>query len=242
MKIKQYIQLPHPITIVAFALALTCLLSGCQPTEECGSWTFTGTPSGNTFPLSSAFVFTPATCGKSCQCDTDAMIQMVSVYDATDQTYLFAGTGDANRAVAYGWTIDRVDGAGEGYYGLLNDGATFYSGWNTTGSNGTPNTLYDEPSGWGPNTYFYALDVAVCFKSRSCENRILGYYFWSWTLDSSDNGAKFIISPAWKDLDATFQSAVAGWNAWAPTSGAETDPVDSITLPNAVPFPTLTDL
>jgi hypothetical protein len=170
------------------------------------------------------------------------MIQMTWVYDMTNGTNLYAGSGDEARATADGWNIDRVDGSGYGWYGLENDGKTFYSGWNTTGSNGTPNTLYDDPGGWGNNTLFYAVDVAVCFKSDTCANRILGYYFWSWYIDNSGNASEFIIAPAWKNLDSEFQSAVTAWNAWAPNSGPENDGFGSSTLSNAVSFPAMTDL
>jgi len=218
-----------------------CQLTGCQPTEECGTWVFTGTPSGNAFPLSSAFTFNPAACGKKCECNTDVMIQMTWVYDADEHKNVYAGDQPQGaRSDANGWSIDRVDGAAHGYYGLQNDG-TFYSGWNTPGSNGTANTLFDEPSGWGANTYFYAVDVAVCYNSDTCNNRILGYYFWSYILDSNDVGQKFITAPAWKDLDTEFQNALAAWNAWAPTSGPETD-MTGVTIPNAIAFPTLSDL
>ncbi len=64
------------------------------------------------------------------------------------------------------------------------------------------------------------MDVAVCVKSDKeggCNNRILGYYFWSWIIDDKGVGQKFITAPAWKDLDTEFQSAVAAWNKWAPT-------------------------
>jgi hypothetical protein len=232
---------------VALAASFFFLLTGCQPTLECGTWVFTGTPSGNAFPLTSAFTFNPASCGKKCDCQKDVMIQMTWVYDTDTQTNLYASDQPQGaRSTSNGWSIDRVDGAAYGYYGLLNDGSTFYSGWNTPGANGTPNTLYDEPGGWGANTYFYAVDVAVCFtsetreKPENCHDRILGYYFWSYILDNNDVGQEFITAPAWKDLDAEFQSALAAWNNWAPTSGPETD--STATLPNAVAFPTLSDL
>lgn len=216
------------------------LFAGCQPTLECGSWVFTGTPVGNTFPLTSAFTFTPANCGKDCDCTQDVMIQMTWVYDADTETNVYASDQPQGaRSTSNGWSIDRIDGAAHGYYGLQNNG-TFYSGWNTTGSNGTPNTLYDEPGGWKANTYFYAVDVAVCYSSRTCNNNILGYYFWSYILDSSDVGQKFITAPAWKDLDTEFQSALAAWNARAPTSGTEDDGTG--TIAHAIAFPTLSDL
>jgi hypothetical protein len=106
--------------------------------------------------------------------------------------------------------------------------------------------LYDEPGGWPTNTNFWAVDVAVCFRSDTCTNKILGYYFWSWIIDNNGNGTKFITTPASKDFATEFQSALASWNAWAPTSGPEngngvggpTDPP----LSNAVNFPSLSDL
>jgi len=240
---------PTPMKL-AVVLSLICLLSSCQSTLECGTWTFTGTPNtdaspNDSFPVSSAFVFNPASCGKSCQCQTDAMIQMVWVYDATDQTYL-VGYGESRAwADSNGWMIDQqpLIGWAEGWYGLNNDGATFDSGYNSVGSNGTPNTLYDDPGGWGPNTFFYAVDVAACFKGDNCQNRILGYYFWSWIIDSSGVGQKFITAPAWQDLNVEFQSAVAAWNAWAPTSGpVGGGSTGEMLVPHAVPFPTLSDL
>jgi len=108
------------------------------------------------------------------------------------------------------------------------------------GSNGTPSTLKDEPGGWGPNIDFYAVDVAVCNSSETCKNKILGYYFWSYILDNTDTGQKFITAPAWKDLDTEFQNVVTAWNAWAPTSGSEND--GTATLPHAVLLSTLSDL
>ena len=216
------------------------ILAGCTPTLECGSWTFTGTPTGNTFPLSSAFTFNPGNCGKSCEKAQDVMVQMTWVYDADLKTNVYASDQpQGGRSTSDGWSIDRIDGAAYGYYGLQNNG-TFYSSWNVPGGVGTANTLFDDPGGWKANTYFYAVDVAVCYNSSTCNNKIDGYYFWSYILDSSDIGQKFITAPAWKNLDQTFQQALTAWNNWAPTSGTEDDGTG--TFPNAKPFPTLTDL
>jgi hypothetical protein len=172
------------------------------------------------------------------------MIQMVSVFDTSEGTYVYPTSSYQNRATTYGWSIDRVDGEGYGYYSLINNGATFFSGWNTPGANGTPNTLSDQPT-WYNNINFYAVDVAVCFNSRGCNNNILGYYVWSWTIDNNGNATQFITGPAWKDLDSEFQSALASWNTWAPTSGTEggSSYADDFTsLPSAVKFPPLSDL
>ena len=173
------------------------------------------------------------------------MTQITWVYDEDTKTNIYAGSGDAARADANGWNVDRVDGEGYGYYSLINDGTTFASFWNTPGANGTPNTLFDDPGGWPANTFFFSLDAATCFSSKTCNNAILGYYFWSWYIDSSGNGQKFIIAPAWKDLDGEFQSAIASWNAWAPTSGVEVGTsgiAGEPSLSHAVVFPALSDL
>jgi hypothetical protein len=232
--------------VVSFA---SLLLSGCVTSLECGSWAFNGTPQSypETFPLSSAFTFTPAACGKSCDCDSDVMIQIVRVYDSENQTYVYPTSSQAARATTDGWAIDRVDGSAYGWYSLLNDGKTFLPFWNTPGSNGTPNTLYDNPSNWPNNTVFFALDAAVCFTSKTCNNRVLGYYFWSWTTDNNGNATTLITSTAWTNLESEFQSALATWNAWAPSSGMEDEGAipnapPQPTLPSAVQFPALTDL
>jgi hypothetical protein len=122
----------------------------------------------------------------------------------------------------------------------LQNNGTFAAFYGLPGSNGKPSTLNDAPGGWGPNTFFYAVDVPVCYSSEACKNKILGYYFWSYYVDKTDTGQKFITAPAWKDLDTEFQNVVAAWNAWAPTSGSEND--GTATLSHAVLLPTLSDL
>ena len=156
---------------------------------------------------------------------------------------------------AHGWFIDQYFGWAYGYYGLLNDGVNFDPVFNAPGSNGTPNTLYDQPDNWPNNTLFFAVDVATCFKPSSkyssCKNRILGYYVWSYGVDANGNASAFVNTPGWEGLEYEFQSAVAAWNAWAPTSGQQTMSTSSYpvqtypnepTLPNAVPFPAFSDL
>lgn len=226
---------------LASAVCLVCVVfTGCMATLECGSWTFSGTPSGNSFPLTDTFTFTPANCGKTCDCTSDPIIQMTWVYDETSGTNLYASNQpQGGRSTANGWAIDQIDGWAYAYYSLQNNG-TFSATYGLPGANGTASTLKDDPSGWGPNTIFYAVDVPVCYASKTCQNKILGYYFWSYIIDSSGTGQKFITAPAWKDLDTEFLSAVAAWNKWAPTSGSQND--GTATLPHAVVLPALSDL
>lgn len=229
------------VGLLAKAVCLTCLLFiGCQATQECGAWTFSGTPSGTSFPLTDTFTFNPASCGKTCNCSQDPIIQMTWVYNEDEHTNLYASDQpQGTRSTANGWAIDQLNGWAYAYYSLQNNG-TFASGYGLPGANGTASTLKDTPGGWPANTFFYAVDVPVCYTSDTCQNRILGYYFWSYILDSTDTGQKFITAPAWKDLDAEFLNAVAAWNAWAPTSGSEND--GTATLPHAVALPALSDL
>lgn len=217
-----------------------CLFIGCQATQECGTWTFSGTPSGTTFPLTDTFTFNPANCGKSCECSQDPIIQMTWVYNEDQHMNLYASNQpQGTRSDANGWAIDQLNGWAYAYYSLQNNG-TFAAVYGLPGSNGTPSALNDTPGGWPANTFFYAVDVPVCYSSKTCQNKILGYYFWSYILDSNDVGQKFITAPAWKDLDAEFQSALTAWNNWAPTSGTENDGTG--TFPNAIQFPALSDL
>jgi|SRR5580658_8741888 hypothetical protein len=226
---------------MAGATCVACSsIPGCQSALECGTWTFSGTPSGNSFPLSDAFTFTPANCGKNCDCSQDPIIQMTWVYDENEQMNVYASDQPQGaRSDADGWAVDQLDGWAYAYYSLQNNG-TFAAGYGLPGANGTPSALNDDPGGWGPNTFFYAVDVSVCYSSRTCDNKILGYYIWSYYLDSTDTGQKFIIGPAWEALETEFQNVVTAWNAWAPTSGSEND--GTATLPHAVALPTLSDL
>jgi hypothetical protein len=236
MKAKRAAMVP-----LASAVSLGCLLlAGCQPTLECGTWLFSGTPSGNSFPLNNSFTFNPANCGVNCDCSQDPIIQMTWVYDADERMNVYAtDQPQGTRSDANGWAIDQINGWAYAYYSLLNNG-TFDASYGLPGSNGKPSALIDAPGGWSANTFFYAVDVPVCYSSEKCKNKILGYYFWSYIIDDTDTGQKFITAPAWKDLDAEFQSAVAAWNAWAPTSGSEND--GTATLAHAVALPALGDL
>lgn len=229
--------------VFSLMILLCAGCSGCKYTQDCGTWVFNGGPSGNSYPMNAAFTFNPANCGKDCSVQTDCIIQMVSVFNLEDHTYMFASdqSGASARATDYGWTIDQIDGWAFAYYSLNNDG-TFDNGYNPPGSNGVATTLFDAPGGWPANTLFYALDAAVAYSSKTCQNRILGYYFWSWASDNAGQVSTFINGPAWKDLDLTFQKAVAGWNAWAPGSPSQNEGPGQPILPHAVPLPALTDL
>jgi hypothetical protein len=219
---------------ICLPIVLLLLLDACQPTNECGAFTFTGSVQSsdgeNSLPMNNSFSFTPATCKSQCTCETDCFIQMVHVFNYEEGTYEYIASYEQDRATADGWFVDRVSGYVWGYYGRLNDG-TFASYWNPPGNNTTPTILYDGPA--RPTSYtnmlWEAVDVPVCIQSSTCTNSILGYYLWSWTVDNNGTPHNFIMANAWKGLDTEFQSAISAWNAWAPGAG------DNV-------FPTMTDL
>jgi hypothetical protein len=222
------------IFMLSIAIAIICLMPACQPTEECGTFAFSGDTTTaynmNALNMQLSFSFNSATCGKQCIFNQDCFIQMVHVYSIEDNTYEYAASYEQDRADSNGWFVDRLDGNIWGYFGLQNDG-TFGENCNTPGYNTTPTILYDEPG--RPDTtlnfLWEAVDVPVTINSPSCNNHILGYYFWSWSVDANGVPHKFANLNALKNLDTEFQDALNGWNAWAPGMGAKT-------------FPSLTDL
>ena len=90
------------LPVVAILTVSALGFIACTPTLECGSWAFTGTPQSDAFQVSSGFTFTPATCGKKCECQEDVITQMVSVYDSDSQTYMFPSSSQEARSIAYG--------------------------------------------------------------------------------------------------------------------------------------------
>jgi len=167
------------------------------------------------------------------------------VYDAESGTYILDHSHESHgsvKATSDNWEIDQWDTWGYAYYGLQNNGV-FDPGYNNAGSNGVATTLYDNPGGYSKNTYFYAVDVAVCYTSRTCQNKILGSYFWSFAVDGSGNVSGFLNAPGWTSIESEFQDAVTVWNTkWVPFSTTITIDDGTATLPSAVPLPTLTDL
>jgi hypothetical protein len=257
MKPNERITPVRSLVVAGFMAVTVFVLPGCHPTVECGSWAFTGTPGANganSYGVSNGFTFTPANCNSTCNCTVDGIIQMVLVYDAANQTYLESAFGEANgsaRATPDHWMIDQYDAWGYAYYGLENDGVTFDAGFNNAGSNTTVSTLNDLPGGQGANIFFYALDVDVCYNSQTCQNSILGSYFWSWKSDNNGTASTFFNVKGWKEIEDEFQKAVTVWNtSWVPLSHTlvqngsliMNDGVSSTTLTQAATIPTLTDL
>jgi hypothetical protein len=232
-----------PKKILPAIVLIAFVLSGSKESGECGSWKFTGIAKNKTYQITNSFTFLPANCGAVCNCDTDAIIQMVWVYDPISQTNIYASDQDgaSKRATASGWAIDQIDGWGYGFYGLNND-RTFDATYNTIGNNANATVIYDTPGNWPPNTVFYAVDVAVAYRSKTCQNSILGSYFWSWTADKNGNAIGGLNITGWNGFSGEFQDAVAGWNSWAPNSGLQKQGGTQPKLPHAVALPNMKEL
>ncbi|HVS81978.1 MAG TPA: hypothetical protein VHE60_09610 [Pyrinomonadaceae bacterium] len=217
--------------IPGFVLVALLAVACGTPTLPCGTFTFTGTPHNQQGITNQVdFNFNPATCGATCTCNTICYVQIVRIINRDDGSYLQPFAEQANRMVTgdadatqNGWAVDRLFGRVWGYYGRNND-ATF-NGNLTTGSNTATATLRDRPSGWPNNSWFDAVSVPVCIDSgASCNNRLLGYEYWLFIVDTSGNtGAPFNeIGVTW--MQSAFNKAVVEWNNDAPGLGKNSFP------------------
>lgn len=216
-------------------LALVLSLSGCQSfctrITSCGIFTFTGTkvdtPETNGLDMNLSFDFNPADCGSNCSCDPVAYIQIVRTVSLDDSSFIFPSSEKQDRANANGWYIDRIPGMKWGYYGRNDDGS--FAGNLDPGTENDPAILFDGPNRpeaqpW-IHIWWQAVSVPVCIQSGSgCENKLLGYYFWSWMVDSAGVTSDPIHAIAWEDQDGEVDTAVAGWNTQAPGLGKHTFP------------------
>ena len=218
------------LLLVPFLLILGC---GNQ-TRPCGTFSFTGFPHTNRgVDVTVNFNFAPAVCSATCSCNTIAYVQIVRIYDMNTGNYISPNSDQTNRIVTgqsqatmNGWAVDRLSGRIWGYYGRNND-ATF-AGTLTPGSNTTPATLRDTPSGWPDQSWFDAVSVPVCIDSRAtCANNLLGYYYWLFVVGTGGTtGAPFNeIGVDW-NRDA-FDLAVTEWNNDAPGLGKNSFPAFS---------------
>ena len=201
------------------------LLTACgNPTVPCGTFTFTGTPSGAYLNTNIDFLFGPAACSATCTCSTVCYIQAVRVIDIDTGEYLAPNSEQADRivrgraqATLNGWSVDRLAGRVWGYYGRNNDG-TFASTL-TTGSNTTTATERDGPGGFPAGSWMDFISVPTCIDSKaSCANRLLGYQYWLFTISSTGAGSPFQeIGVDW-NRDSVAESIVE-WNNKAPGLG-----------------------
>lgn len=203
----------------------------CTRIPSCGDFTFTGskvdTEESNGLDMNVSFDFNPENCDSNCTCNTVCYIQIVRTVDMETFTYIYPSEEKEERANANGWYIDRVEGKIWGFYGR-NDNGSFGSNLDP-GSETQPAILFDGPrrgedEPW-LGIWWQAVSAPVCIQPRSgCENRLLGYYFWSWF--ASDDGAVDgpIDAIAWEPLQNEVDSAVTEWNAQAPGMGKNSFP------------------
>jgi len=210
---------------------IALLLVGCVVIEPCGTFTFNGTEydtsTSNGVNMDLSFDFDPSVCGSTCTCDPVVYIQVVRTADLETYIYLYPSTEKEDRATGDGWYIDRIAGRVWGYYGRNNDGSFAY--YLTPGSEVDPAILEDAPrrpesEPW-LGIWWQAVSVPVCIEAGStCENNLLGHYFWSWLVDDSGVVAGILDWIAGPTLADSVDEAVAEWNAQAPGLGKNTFP------------------
>ncbi len=217
------------------ALFLVLSMAGCEgmctKIPSCGIFTFTGskvdTSTVNGLDMNLSYDFNPADCGSNCSCNTVAYIQIVRTVDMEDSTYIYPSSEKEERANDNGWYIDRLEGKKWGYYGRNDDGS--FASTLDPGSENDPAILFDAPSRGEAepwiDIWWQAVSVPVCIQNGSgCENKLLGYYFWSWVVEPSGVVNDPIHAIAWEDHDGEVDLAVEKWNIQAPTLGKNTFP------------------
>jgi hypothetical protein len=223
-------------TKIALACMLLVLLAlGCgNPTFPCGNFTFTGAGHSDAgVSVIVDFDFNPATCGATCTCNTICYIQIVRIIDRDTGAFLAPNSDQQNRIVTgqpsatqNGWAVDRLSNRVWGYYGRNNDG-TFASTL-TPGSNTTAAILKDTPSGWPSNSWFDAVSVPVCIDaSASCQNKLLGYYYWLFIVGSDGSGSDPFSEVGVDWMQDAFNKSVIEWNNDAPGLGKNSFPAMS---------------
>ncbi len=177
------------VLLLLISILCACILSACKHTLECGTWAFSGdvqgTGTGSAFPISSAFTFNPANCGSKCDISTDCIIQMVAVYNSVDRDYQYPNSGQEQRASPNGWSIVQLDGWAYGYYGAKSTMVQRSTMFTTLpGATVIRQHYTTSPAAGEITPIFIRWMQRFLSILKSYNNRILGYYFWSWTIDN----------------------------------------------------------
>jgi hypothetical protein len=215
---------------LVFLLLVALLVPACTSLKRCGEFTFTGTKvdtsDQNGIDMNVSFDFNPADCGSPCTCNPVCYIQIVRTVDMETFTYIYPSSEKQDRATANGWYIDRLEGKKWGYYGRNDDGS--FASTLDPGSETDPAILFDGPRRQSEpwlNIWWEAVSVPVCIQSGSgCANKLLGYYFWSWLVDTAGTVTGIVNAVAWEPLEQETDAAVGRWNAQAPGLGKNTFP------------------
>lgn len=201
---------------------LSCFfLNSCKQIVPCGTFAFTGNTFSTGLDMSLQFTFDPADCGKpACNTPKICFIQMVRTYDFEEGTFSYISEEHQARAIEYGWYVDRLTGKKWGYYGRNDDGS--FAGNLTPGNNTTPSVLFDRPSRPGSSGIWWqavSASVSIDAGTSGCNNNFLGYYYWSWFVnsDGSISNDNIIQLIARENLHTTMDAAVTAWNIQAPS-------------------------
>jgi len=219
--------------LLLLAVALPGVIACTQP---CGEFELNDrgirdTSTQNGWEMDLDFDFEPVACGEDCACNKVCFVQIVRSVDQEDGTYLYPSSEKADRATSAGFYLDRLAGRIWGYYGRNDDGS--FAGTVTTGSDTTTANLYDFPKRGESEPWldfiWMAITVPVCIDNPTsgCNNHLLGYYEWAWSVDDAGTvpwTIHFISPQGWKD---DFDDAVAEWNAQAPSLGKNVFPAFS---------------
>ena len=154
-------------------------------------------------------------------------VQIVRTWSFDSSMPLYPSDEKRDRATANGFYIDRIPGRIWGYYGRNDDGT--FASYLTPGSNDADAVLLDSPSRpeaapW-LDIWWQAVSVPVCLEGDDCVNDLLGYYFWSWVVDSGGTITGIIDLNGWEFLQDEVDDAVVQWNAQAPGLGKNPFPV-----------------
>lgn len=178
------------------------------------------------------FTFNPAKCGKTCNCQQIAFVQMIRFTDQTDnhagENFQPSGSQEDRmikqnpNAAFNGWAIDRADDHVWAFYGRNNDGSfddlahdpTGGLGWHIQVGSNTKDAIikdaiHDERSKYRVDVVI----VPVCIDpNSSCNQQILGYFGYSFI--RTENAVS--INPAtaftYNWMVEAFDLAVLEWN------------------------------
>jgi hypothetical protein len=219
------------LVVAALLLGLISCTKSC--TKPCGEFDLhdngvQDTSAQNGWSMDLDFAFTPSECNNTCTCDLTAFVQIVRSVSLEDGTYLYPTSEKEDRATATGFYLDRLAGKIWGYYGRNDDGS--FAGSVTTGSDTSTANLIDFPRRPESRPWldfiWMAVTVPVCIDNpdSACNDHLLGYYEWAWSVD--DVGTvpwtiHFISPKGWKD---DFDDAVARWDLQAPGLGKNAFP------------------
>lgn len=243
----------HARAILACVSCLVTLSAASDtPTLPCGTFTFNGAEIdpdndvGVGINAEVRFEFEPAICSAICTCDLVEYVQIVRIFSQEDKLFVGTDSEHADRIVPdqddemlSGWAVDRWPQKRWGYYGreaLDEDSKPVVDSLLLrTGSNERAAILRDGPR-MRDHDWFEAVSVPVCVDAAaSCNNRLLGYYYWSFEVGVGTviEGPLDAVAETW--VKAAFDLAVDEWNN--KVAGPHDPPLMKEVFPAMSPLP-----